>query len=45
MGQEVHFDNPRAAKEVGVSIVLQEFNLLPDLSVAENLVIGNNRFL
>lgn len=44
MGQEVHFDNPRTAKEVGVSIVLQEFNLLPDLSVAENLVIGNNRF-
>lgn len=43
-GQKISVESPRAAKERGISIVLQEFNLLPDLSVAENLVIGNNDF-
>ena len=43
-GKEVHFENPKAAKTAGISIVLQELNLLPDLSVAENLVIGNEKF-
>ncbi len=43
-GEEVKIDNPRAAKEIGISIVLQEFNLLPDLSVAENLLICSDEF-
>ena len=43
-GRKITVDSPGAAKAMGISIVLQEFNLLPDLSVAENLVIGNNSF-
>jgi ribose transport system ATP-binding protein len=38
-GVPVHFPNTTAAREAGVSIVLQEFNLIPDLSVAENVFL------
>ncbi len=38
-GQEVNFHNTTAARDAGVSIVLQEFNLIPDLSVAENVFL------
>ena len=30
-GNKITVENPKAAKEKGISIVLQEFNLLPDL--------------
>lgn len=43
-GEKNHVENPRAAKNKGISIVLQEFNLLPELSVAENLIIGNDEY-
>lgn len=43
-GEEVKIENPHDAKEIGISIVLQEFNLLPDLTVAENLLITNDAF-
>ena len=43
-GKKVTVDSPKAAKAMGIAIVLQEFNLLPDLSVAENLIIGNSDF-
>lgn len=43
-GTKISVENPKAAKEKGISIVLQEFNLLPDLSVAENLIIGNEEY-
>lgn len=42
--EKITVENPKAAKEKGISIVLQEFNLLPDLSVAENLIIGNEEY-
>jgi len=38
-GREVHFHSTTEAREAGVSIVLQEFNLIPDLSVAENVFL------
>lgn len=43
-GEKIQVENPRAAKDKGISIVLQEFNLLPDLSVAENLIVGNDEY-
>ena len=43
-GEKINVENPRAAKEKGISIVLQEFNLLPDLSIAENLILGNEEY-
>ena len=39
-GREVSFDSPRQAQEEGVAIIHQELNLIPHLSVAENIFLG-----
>ncbi len=39
-GQDVEVENPRMAQELGVSIVHQELNLMPHLTVAQNIFIG-----
>ncbi|MGE5582838.1 MAG: sugar ABC transporter ATP-binding protein [Bacillota bacterium] len=39
-GEEVEISNPRAAQELGISIIYQEFNLMPHLTVAQNIFIG-----
>jgi ribose transport system ATP-binding protein len=39
-GQALSLPNPAAAQRLGVSIIYQEFNLLPDLSVAENVLLN-----
>jgi ABC-type sugar transport system ATPase subunit len=37
---EVRFSSPRAAQDRGIGIVHQELNLIPGLSVAENIWLG-----
>jgi ribose transport system ATP-binding protein len=39
-GQPVRFANPRAAQQAGISIIFQELNLVPHLSIAENIFLG-----
>jgi len=39
-GKEVQFAHPAQAQAAGVGIVYQEFNLLPDRNVAENVFVG-----
>lgn len=39
-GRAVQFSSPHEAQDVGVSIIYQELNLLPDMSVAENVFLG-----
>ena len=39
-GQPVSLSSPRQAQALGISIIYQEFNLMPNLSVAENIFIG-----
>jgi len=39
-GKKVRFTNPREAEEAGIAIIHQELNLIPDLSVAENIYLG-----
>jgi ABC-type sugar transport system ATPase subunit len=39
-GAEVRFGHPREAQERGVSIIYQEFNLLPERTVAQNIFLG-----
>jgi ribose transport system ATP-binding protein len=39
-GETVAFHGPRHAQELGIAMVHQEFALAPDLTVAENLVLG-----
>ena len=39
-GNEIHPRSPRHAQEYGISAVYQEINLIPTLSVAENIFLG-----
>ena len=39
-GQEVAIGSPRRARELGVRTIYQELNLVPQLSVAENIFLG-----
>ena len=39
-GEEVGNPSPAEAREAGIGVVYQELSLLPDLSVAENLLMG-----
>jgi len=42
-GQEVTIHHTQHARELGISIIYQEFNLLPDLSVAQNIFLGREK--
>jgi ribose transport system ATP-binding protein len=39
-GQLMTFRNPREAQQAGISIIFQELNQVPELSVAENIFLG-----
>ncbi|GAB4448175.1 MAG: sugar ABC transporter ATP-binding protein [Anaerolineae bacterium] len=39
-GSEVEIPNPRAAQLLGISMIHQELNLMPHLTVAQNIFIG-----
>src|SRR6201992_3404281 len=46
-GEKKHFFSPRDAEQSGVAIIFQELNLIPELSVAENIFLDRqptNRF-
>jgi len=38
--RKVEIKNPKHARELGISIIYQEFNLIPHLSAAENIFLG-----
>jgi ribose transport system ATP-binding protein len=40
-GREVTFPNPAAASAAGIVCIFQELSLIPDLSVADNIVASN----
>ncbi len=42
-GEPVRFHNPTEARQHGVATIYQEFSLVPTLSVAENIFLGNYR--
>ncbi len=42
-GVPVLFRNPSAAQQAGISIIYQEFNLIPDLTVRENVFLGREQ--
>ena len=39
-GKPVIIHNPHQAQEMGISIIYQEFNLMPNLTVEENVFVG-----
>ena len=44
-GRVMHFSRPHDAQRHGISIIYQEFNLLPELTVLENIYLGRERHL
>ena len=40
LGEAVAFSGPKASQEAGIGIIHQELNLIPQLSVAENIFLG-----
>jgi ribose transport system ATP-binding protein len=44
-GDEIEIKNPRHAQHLGISIIYQEFNLIPELSAAENIFLGREFLL
>lgn len=44
-GQETDIRNPKHAQEFGISIIYQEFNLVPHLSAGENIFLGRESTL
>ena len=42
-GVPVHFQSPKEAENLGISVIHQELNILPHLSVAENLFLGKEK--
>jgi len=39
-GKKISFSSPKHAQNCGISIIYQEFNLIPELTVAENIFLG-----
>jgi ABC-type sugar transport system ATPase subunit len=39
-GKPVQFENPLQSQSAGISVITQEFNLVPQLTVAENIFLG-----
>lgn len=39
-GQKIVFENPNHAQDLGISAVYQEFNLIPHLTIGENVFLG-----
>lgn len=45
LGKKVKFSSPQEALESGIAMVFQETSLVPSLTVAQNLELGNEKFL
>lgn len=43
-GRPIHIHTPKEAQKLGISIIYQEFNLVPQLSIAENVWISREPF-
>jgi ribose transport system ATP-binding protein len=42
-GKPVRIDNPLAAMQNGIAVIHQELNVLPNLSIADNIFVGRER--
>ncbi|EKT61411.1 ribose ABC transporter ATP-binding protein RbsA [Providencia sneebia] len=40
LGNEVSFQGPKYSQEAGIGIIHQELNLIPELTIAENIFLG-----
>lgn len=44
-GEEVNFKSPKQAEKAGIAVIHQELNILPDLSITDNLFLGKEETL
>jgi len=44
-GTNVTIENPRSAQELGISMIHQELSIIPDLSILENIFLGQERLI
>ena len=44
-GRQIEIDNPKAAQNLGISIIYQEYNLVPQFSITENVWMGREKFI
>ena len=44
-GRHVRFSGPRQAEDAGIRIIYQELNLVPQLTVADNVFLGREKTL
>jgi len=44
-GQRVEIESPREAQELGISMIHQELSIIPDLSILENIFLGQERLI
>lgn len=42
-GRKTNLQSPKEAQEKGISVIYQEFNLIPDLKVYENIFLGREK--
>jgi len=42
-GETAHIPNPHVAAQLGIAIIHQEFNLVPQLTARENIVLGQEK--
>lgn len=42
-GKQVEIESPKQAEKMGISIIYQELNLIPALTVAENIFMGRHK--
>lgn len=42
-GREQQLDSPAASRQAGIGIIYQEFNLVPEMTVAQNIFLGQER--
>ncbi|WP_375748355.1 ribose ABC transporter ATP-binding protein RbsA [Vibrio sp. HN007] len=42
-GTDAKFDGPKHSQEAGISIIHQELNLIPELTIAENIFLGREK--
>ena len=40
LGKETTFNGPKSSQEAGIGIIHQELNLIPQLTIAENIFLG-----
>jgi ABC-type sugar transport system ATPase subunit len=44
-GSSITIENPRKAQELGISMIHQELSIIPDLSILENIFLGQERLI